>query len=274
LQGRRDTGTLGTRARWTAALGLSLGCHALLLAMLPMLGTLTFLHESPIAVTLLGDAGGGGSIAPGDGDGGGGAARHAEDAPPPEAEDARMKPAEDHVAALTPPPVIAPRPRAHPARRDDARQVAARPEHAPLAADGAGSGAATSGGGGGVPGDGAGSREGSGAGSGGGSGQGIGSARGDGAGGDLRAACASCPAPEYPARARRQGWQGTVDVDVRVGGDGAVEEASVGRSSGFAALDTAAVTVARRSRFRVAGGTAVNGQLRYRFVLESGERPL
>src|SRR6185369_11243664 len=43
LQGRRDTGTFGTRARWTAALGLSLGCHALLLAMLPMLGTLTFL---------------------------------------------------------------------------------------------------------------------------------------------------------------------------------------------------------------------------------------
>jgi protein TonB len=187
------------------------------------------------------------------------------------------EPADEHVAALTPPPVTAPRPRAHPPRPDNARQVAARPEHAPAAADGAGSGAgpqleATSGGGGGVPG--AGPGEGSGAGSGGGTGQGTGSARGDGAGGDLRAACASCPAPEYPARARRQGWQGTVDVDVRVGGDGAVEEASVGRSSGFAALDTAAVSVARRSRFRVAGGTAVSGQLRYRFVLESGERPL
>jgi TonB family protein len=82
------------------------------------------------------------------------------------------------------------------------------------------------------------------------------------------------PGAGCPARADGQGWQGTVDVDVRVGGDGAVEEASVGRSSGFAALDTAAVTVARRSRFRVAGGTAVSGQLRYRFVLESGERPL
>jgi protein TonB len=98
---------------------------------------------------------------------------------------------------------------------------------------------------------------------------------GTGAGGDLRPWCAHCPTPEYPARARREGWQGTVDVDLHVGRDGAVEDASIGRSSGFAVLDAAAVTVARRSRFRVAEGSELHGQLRYRFVLEGAlDRPL
>jgi TonB family protein len=58
-------------------------------------------------------------------------------------------------------------------------------------------------------------------------------------------------------------------VDLRVDRDGTVEHASVGRSSGFAVLDSAAVTVARRSRFRVeTGGDGLRGQLRYRFILE------
>ena len=98
-----------------------------------------------------------------------------------------------------------------------------------------------------------------------------------GGGGDLHAWCRNCPTPEYPARARRLGWQGTVDVDLRVGRDGAVEHVNVGRSSGFALLDAAAVTVARRSHFRVSGGgDGLRGQLRYRFVLEEArsDRPL
>src|SRR5207245_4605695 len=64
-----------------------------------------------------------------------------------------------------------------------------------------------------------------------GRGAGSGDGNGPGNGGDLRASCASCPIPEYPARARREGWQGTVDVDLRLGPDGAVEEASIGRRS-------------------------------------------
>jgi TonB family protein len=92
---------------------------------------------------------------------------------------------------------------------------------------------------------------------------------GSGSGGDLRASCAVCPSPEYPARARRQGWEGTVDVALRVGTDGAVEQAQVGRSSGFAALDAAAVAVARRSRFHVVERSGLRGSLRYRFVLEN-----
>ena len=64
-------------------------------------------------------------------------------------------------------------------------------------------------------------------------------------------------------------------MDLRVDRDGAVEQASIGRSSGFAVLDAAAVTVARRSRFHVADGAERRGQLRYRFVLEEPvDRPL
>ncbi len=72
----------------------------------------------------------------------------------------------------------------------------------------------------------------------------------------------------YPSRARRLGWQGTVDVALQVGADGGVEDAQVGRSSGYAALDAAAVAVARRSRFHVTERSGIRGSLRYRFVLE------
>jgi protein TonB len=102
---------------------------------------------------------------------------------------------------------------------------------------------------------------------------GRGSESGGGAGGGadgLRALCASCPAPEYPARARRQGWQGTVDVELAIASDGSVRDARVGRSSGYPALDDVALDVARRSRFAVPdGGRELRGQLRYRFVLDA-----
>jgi protein TonB len=104
-------------------------------------------------------------------------------------------------------------------------------------------------------------------------GDGAGSGRGarDGTGSDgLRAFCARCPAPEYPSRARRQGWQGTVDVALAIGADGSVAEAHVERSSGHPALDDVALDVARQSRFAVpAGGDGLRGQLRYRFVLDA-----
>ena len=107
---------------------------------------------------------------------------------------------------------------------------------------------------------------------GGGAGRGTGGA-GSGGSDGLRALCASCPAPEYPGRARRQGWQGTVDVELAIAPDGSVREARVGRSSGYPALDDVAVDVARRSRFTVpAGGEGpggLRGQLRYRFVLDA-----
>ena len=99
-----------------------------------------------------------------------------------------------------------------------------------------------------------------------GGGAGTGGTGGDG----LRAFCRSCPTPSYPSRARRQGWQGTVDVELRIGSDGAVEQANVGRSSGYPVLDDTALAVARASRFAVPdGGEGLRGQLRYRFVLDA-----
>jgi protein TonB len=64
------------------------------------------------------------------------------------------------------------------------------------------------------------------------------------------------PKPEYPAEARRLGQQGRVILEVEVGADGRAANVSVKRSSGFPALDSAAVQGVRRWTFdpaRVAG---------------------
>ena len=61
---------------------------------------------------------------------------------------------------------------------------------------------------------------------------------------------ASNPPPIYPAVARRREQQGTVTVKVLVGADGSVERAEIADSSGFDALDDAALdTVRSRWRF-------------------------
>jgi protein TonB len=99
----------------------------------------------------------------------------------------------------------------------------------------------------------------------------VGRGGGAGSGADgLRVFCATCPSPEYPSRARRQGWQGTVDVELAIAADGSVRDARVGRSSGYPSLDDVALDVARRSRFSVpSGDRELRGQLRYRFVLDA-----
>ncbi len=76
-------------------------------------------------------------------------------------------------------------------------------------------------------------------------------AGGDGASDSLaHADYARSPPPAYPAVARRRGLQGTVTVRVLVGADGSVENAEVADSSGFDALDDAALeTVRSRWRF-------------------------
>ena len=87
---------------------------------------------------------------------------------------------------------------------------------------------------------------------------------GGGGGGDpnsiAHADYAANPPPAYPAIARRRAQQGTVTVRVLVGADGSVERAEVADSSGFDALDDAALeTVRSRWRFVPArrGGAAV-----------------
>jgi len=90
-----------------------------------------------------------------------------------------------------------------------------------------------------------------------GAGTGAGTASGAAAGGSgggsdsiAHADYASDPPPTYPALARRREQQGTVTVRVLVGADGTVERAELAESSGFDALDDAALqTVRSRWRF-------------------------
>ena len=252
---RRETSISGVRV--AAAMAVSLACHAVVALALAGQGVRSAAvgPRSTILVRVLGDA----EVSGPAGGGAGEPARGAAAAP------AVFAPPEPDRVAAAPPPE-GPRPVA---RRPPSVPRLAREPRAPVKKEASSSveESAIATGAAGAESRGNAGPGGSGAGSGSGGGDGLG---GGGGGADgLRAWCGSCPIPEYPPRARRQGWQGTVDVELRVSGDGTVEQARVGRSSGFALLDSAAVTVARRSRFRLPeGGDGLRGQLRYRFVLE------
>jgi protein TonB len=66
----------------------------------------------------------------------------------------------------------------------------------------------------------------------------------------------------YPYYARAEGQEGAVTVRVQVSAEGRVQSAEVVRSSGFAALDEAAVGAVTKARFAPAerGGQRVTGQ--------------
>jgi periplasmic protein TonB len=69
------------------------------------------------------------------------------------------------------------------------------------------------------------------------------------------------PAPDYPALAARQGWQGTVLLRVRVLASGAVAAIEVVRTSGKKLLDDAAIATVERWVFAPStrGGAAIDG---------------
>jgi periplasmic protein TonB len=69
------------------------------------------------------------------------------------------------------------------------------------------------------------------------------------------------PAPDYPAQAARQGWQGTVLLRVRVLSSGAVEAIEILKSSGKKLLDDAAIETVQRWVFAPSsrGGTPIDG---------------
>lgn len=246
--------------RLAVAFGVSLVCHVALLVVLRGL-RMESRSLPPLVVTMV--AGGGA----GEGD----AARAAGDAAAaPAAVEAAPPVAAAPVARPAP---VAKAPRVStPPRRAVSEAAAPAPVEAPAVASAAPSaaepvdGATGAGAGSAVTGSGGGDAAVANAG-----GRGAGSGGGAGGGADgLRAFCASCPAPEYPSRARRQGWQGTVDVELAIAPDGGVRDARVGRSSGYPALDDVAVDVARRSRFSVPeSDREMRGQLRYRFVLDA-----
>ncbi len=242
-----------------AAFTLSVLCHALVLLGARGWRLVEARPVSPLVVRLVGQGGGDGAAAAA------GAAPAAAPAPAPVAPAVAPEPVPPRRRAARRAPTLAPRvPPRSAARLAATPPVAAADaieRGAETASEATDPGVVASVAGGG-PGAG-------GSGSGGGSGGGVGT--GSGAGGDgLRALCASCPAPEYPGRARRQGWQGTVDVALTLGRDGSVVEARVDRSSGYPTLDEVALDVARRSRFSIPdGGNGLRGQLRYRFVLDA-----
>lgn len=102
----------------------------------------------------------------------------------------------------------------------------------------------------------AGGSVGSGGGSGGGSGSGTGRGRGESGGvvdvADLKVL--RRVKPDYPAIARRRREEGTVTLLLTLEGDG-VTAVTVEKTSGFSALDEAAVAAVRRWRFENAGRT-------------------
>lgn len=62
--------------------------------------------------------------------------------------------------------------------------------------------------------------------------------------------------PYYPLGARLRGEEGVVKVEVCVGGNGHALNCAVVKSSGFLALDDAALAAVKRARFVTAHGTA------------------
>jgi protein TonB len=68
----------------------------------------------------------------------------------------------------------------------------------------------------------------------------------------LRANYSYAPKPEYPAQARREGWEGTVLLAILVDAEGRPARITLSRSSGFASLDGAAQETVKHWRFQPA----------------------
>jgi len=62
--------------------------------------------------------------------------------------------------------------------------------------------------------------------------------------------------PYYPLGARLRGEEGIVKVEIRAGANGHMLDCAVVKSSGFLALDDAALAAVKRARFVTANGTA------------------
>jgi len=92
-----------------------------------------------------------------------------------------------------------------------------------------------------------------------GGGRGSGGKNGYGGSGDdgsmvpfSRVNYADHPKPEYPERARREGWEGTVLVRVLVDQKGRSKRVELSRSSGFEILDQTAIETVKKWRFQPA----------------------
>ncbi|NPA80761.1 MAG: energy transducer TonB [Thermotogae bacterium] len=73
--------------------------------------------------------------------------------------------------------------------------------------------------------------------------------------------------PKYPRRARREGWQGTVVVQVVLNSNGTIKSLNLARSSGYPALDNAALNAVRGWVFSSNVPDGCSGRITFRFVL-------
>lgn len=82
------------------------------------------------------------------------------------------------------------------------------------------------------------------------------------------------PAPLYPRIARLQGWEGNVVIRALVSPSGAVASARVASSSGHTSLDSAALSVVERWKFRPARrkGRAVASQVEVPIIFQLKQR--
>lgn len=83
--------------------------------------------------------------------------------------------------------------------------------------------------------------------------------------------------PQMPESALKKGHFGTVWLEIEVDGSGKVSSAEVARSSGFAELDSAAMSVAKKDSFKPATykGKPVSFKMKYRVIFgqeKKGER--
>jgi TonB family protein len=74
--------------------------------------------------------------------------------------------------------------------------------------------------------------------------------------------------PEYPVRARREGWQGTVVVQIVLSSNGTIRSLNLLKSSGYDILDRAAVEAIRGWQFSSNVPEGCEGKITVRFVLE------
>jgi protein TonB len=78
----------------------------------------------------------------------------------------------------------------------------------------------------------------------------------------------ACEKPAYPPEAAQGRWSGTTTIFLLVGDDGRVKDAKVTKSSGYRALDRAALTAFSRCHFkpRMADGKPVQAWMPIQYV--------
>lgn len=88
------------------------------------------------------------------------------------------------------------------------------------------------------------------------------------------ASYAYSPAPRYPERARRRGWQGTVLLNVLIARSGKPAQVEIQQSSGFEILDNAALQAVKKWSFHPAayGDSALEAWVKVPIVFRLNDK--